>query len=325
MNLKKWVKTFLALVAILLIATIIPVTFSDNTAPDQHQQEFQVTQAKLVNFLMYLYQTLNDFDEDRFNEELLENLQVEIELALIVAHQSSSTATIENSLGFLKIASSLLLENAIENEMNAIESLVDEINALNKEGFTSFSWGVLQEQLEKVEEINDYVLQELDELEFVGDSDENEQEAISEISVRELPDLTPHLRKIFETLIEIHEALVSSYDALEVITTDEVESDKSENNINAFHDSEHENYCPRRDDECRIALLQATRLELHHLLININDDIENVNHSGLETVLWNELQMTMQHAIEALISNDIEEMLKALELLEIMFVSLELN
>jgi len=329
MNLKKWIKTFLALIAISLIATVIPVTFSNNTQSEEYQQEFQATQAKLVNFLMHLYETLNDFDEESFNEELLEILQVEIKLALTVAQRSTSVATIEYSLGFLRIAYSSLLENAIEDEIDAIESLVYELNALNEEDFAAISWIVLQEQLENVEGVIDDILQELDELgiEFDNDSNEDEeQDARLEVSVRELPDLTPYLRECFDTLIEIHEALISTYNALDVsgIAADEIEASESDNNINVINDSEEqEYYCPRNDDECLIALFQVTRFELHNLLIYLNENIQNVDDSYFESELWNELQVSMHNAIEALTSDDIEEMTLALELLET--VSLELR
>lgn len=305
MNLRRSAKAFLCFIAILLITTVMPVTFSDNTQLEENNQEFQATQAELVNFLMHIHQTLSDFNEYNFNEELLENLQVEVDLALIVAQRSTIVATVEYSLGFLRVAYSSLLEDAIENEIDATELLLKELDVLNEENFTPSTWNALQEQLESVAAIVSDTLQELNDLEIEFDNDSNEDEEQNEspeLSVRELPDLTSDLREIFDTLVETSEALVSfSHDVLETSVgadymSDEIETDKftdrTANELSLI-------YCSRHDDECLVALFQVARFELHNLLIN--HDLQHID------------PLAFENAARVLTDDDLEEILETLE------------
>lgn len=327
-------KMLLSLVAILLIGVVIPVTFSDHTQPEENHQAFQAKQAQLVNFLIHLFETLNDFDEADFNEELLENLQIEFELALTVAKQSTMVATVEYSLGFLRMAYTSLLEEAIADKVEATISLVDEMNTLNEGDFTPSSWMVLQASFTRAEAAIQEAQQALDALEIGlgGDSHEvNESDESPEILVSTSPDSTPHLRALFDELVEINGELASSYHELEAsmmleTVSNEIEADEFDDEIfkaiSDVHDEseEQKSSCPRDDDECRVAWLQVTRFELHRLLMNINDEIHQ---SSLGFELWNGLQNSMQHAVEALANHDLEEMIIAHELLEVVFTSLE--
>ena len=322
--------------AILLITTVVPVTFSENTQPEANNQEFQAAQAELVNFLMHLNQTLDDFDEYSFDEELLAKLQVEIDLAFTVAGRSTTIATIEYSLGFLRVAYSALLEDSIINEIEDIQLLFERFNELNEENFTPLAWDALQEKLENVTDIVNDSVQALNDLgieldndldedsdtdgDFGDGSDEDSEDNLDEnfeVSVRDLPDLTEELEEIFKTLVEVHEILNSSYDALEVsvgagYTSDEAETDNelidnTNNEVSSIPQIVDNNleepgviYCPRTDDECLAALFQVARFELLDLLLD-HDTQQELD------------PLAFEYATQILIGNDLEKMLEEIE------------
>ena len=310
MDLKKHVKIFLGLLAILLMATVVPVTFADDT----QSSEFKATQAELVNFLMHLNQTLTDFDEYAFNEELLDSLEVEINLALTVAQRSHTMATIEYSLGFLRVSYTALLEDAIEREIDLIGSLVNELDESD-------------EHFDRVTETIENTLEELEELgiEF-NDDDADEEDEVTvdvdpEISVRELPDLTSDLRTIFDTLVETRELLAPSSETLGNLDGSDLVSNETGTDASRSQRSSESqirgNDCPSNDNTCQAALFQIARFELQNLLITV--DPRNADHVDLESELLN----AIQHAIRALTGHDVETMITALETLENVLASLE--
>lgn len=305
MNVKKWTKVFLSLIAILMMITVMPVTYADNTQSQQNNQEFQATHATLVNFVVYLKQTLSDFDEYNFDDVLLENLQKEIELASTVTHRSTVVGTVEYSLGFLKFAYSSLLKDAIENEINTTHLLLKELDQLTEEDLMSLSWSDLQKQLENVTDAFDDVLQELDllEIEFDNDSPEDEeQDENLEVLVIELPDLTSDLREIFDTLVDIREELVfSQSDILETSAeasdaSDEIEVHEPVVHMNNVLEKQVVNHCPHNNDECLAVFLQVARHELRNLLIN--HDVRNVD------------PLTFENATKVLSGDDLDEIVK---------------
>ena len=210
---KRWIKLTLAFIAVLLMTVTVPITFSANT-----QLDIEEAQAELVDFVMYLSQSLEDL-ESYVDEELLENLEIELISAATVAEMSSSLATFEYTLGFLRYAYSTLLTDAIASELTEIEYLLDEIQ--NEEEDSSLV-RLMQVEIENAETISSDILDELDELGIEldeVDNEEDEEESNIETSIRDFPDLSLDLNDIFARLKEVNENLVATY---QLLTTPEL-------------------------------------------------------------------------------------------------------